>query len=126
MSRETVLRYAEAWQAGDVGTMLGLYAEDFVLHYFGDSPLAGEHIGQAAALEALLAASARTNRTLVAVDDVLSGDVLHAIVARERVGADQREVRRVLLYRADEHHLTECWLFDEDQRAIDALWSVTG
>ncbi len=30
----------------------------------------------------------------------------------------------VLHYRTGGGKLTECWVYDEDQRAIDALWSA--
>jgi uncharacterized protein len=117
--------YADAWLAGDLAAIIDMYADDFVLHYFGESPLAGDHVGKDAALTALAAATARTNRRLLDIEDVLEGRVLSAIVAREEVGTDERKVvRRVLLYRTDGGKLTECWLYDEDQRAIDALWSA--
>ncbi len=117
--------YADAWLAGDLAAIIDMYADDFVLHYFGDSPLAGDHVGKDAALTALATATTRTNRRLLDIEDVLEGRVLSAIVAREEVGTDERRiVRRVLLYRTDAAKLTECWLYDEDQRAIDALWSA--
>jgi hypothetical protein len=30
----------------------------------------------------------------------------------------------VLLYRVEDGKLRECWLYDEDQRFIDELWST--
>jgi uncharacterized protein len=117
--------YADAWLAGDLAAIVDMYADDFVLHYFGQSPLAGDHVGKDAALTALAAATARTNRRLLDIEDVLEGRSLSAIVAREEVGTDERKiVRRVLLYRTGSGKLTECWLYDEDQRAIDKLWSA--
>jgi hypothetical protein len=35
-------------------------------------------------------------------------------------------VKRVLLYRVQDEKLRECWLFDEDQRFIDSMWSKEG
>lgn len=32
-------------------------------------------------------------------------------------------VQRVLVYRVLDGKLRECWLYDEDQRFVDALWS---
>lgn len=119
--RRAVQAYADAWAAGDLMALLDRYDERFVLHYFGRSSLAGDHVGRDAALAALAEATARTERELVAIEDVLSGEGLGAIVARERL-AGVGEVRRVLLYRTTDDRLAECWLFDEDQRAIDAIW----
>src|SRR6185436_93264 len=124
MSIESTLRgYREAWEAGDLARIIDTYHDDFVLHYFGDNPLAGTHTGKQAALAALGQASARSERELVEVSDVLVGDQLGAVVVVERLGPDRRECRRVLLYRVRDDKLAECWLYDEDQRFIDALWS---
>ncbi|MEY3567150.1 MAG: hypothetical protein RLZ19_1164 [Actinomycetota bacterium] len=71
-------------------------------------------------------ASARTTRVLIDVEDVLVGDSLGALIAVEDVGNPPRRVRRVLLYRVQDEKLRECWLFDEDQRFIDELWSKVG
>ena len=122
---EAVLRdYADAWLAADLEKVLGAYHEDFVLHYMGESPLAGTHEGRDAALAILGQASFRTSRELVEVEDVLAGDEFGALVAVENLGEPPRRVRRVLLYRVVDGMLGECWLFDEDQRFIDQLWST--
>ncbi len=122
---EAVLRsYADAWLAADLEKVLGSYHEDFVLHYMGESPLAGTHEGRDAALETLGLASFRASRKLVAVEDVLAGEELGAIVAIEEIGEPPRQVRGVPLYRVLDGMLGECWLFDEDQRFIDRLWST--
>lgn len=123
---EVLRRYAEAWAAGDIATVLDAYHPDFTLHYFGTSPLAGTHRGKDAALAALGEATARTDRQLIEVVDVLSGSDLGALVVVERLGTgdDAREVRRILLYRTEHDALAECWLYDEDQAFVDRLWSA--
>jgi ketosteroid isomerase-like protein len=122
---ESVLRgYAEAWMAADLEQVLGSYHEDFVLHYMGESPLAGTHEGRDAALAILGQASFRTSRKLIEVEDVLVGDDFGALIAIEDLGDPPRRVRRLLLYRVIDGKLGECWLFDEDQRFIDWLWST--
>ena len=119
-----VLReYADAWLAADLERILGAYHEDVVLHYTGESPLAGTHTGRDAAFAALGQASQRSARRLIEIEDVLVGDALGAILAVEELGDPPRRVRRVLLYRVLDGQLRECWLYDEDQRFIDALWS---
>ena len=37
-----------------------------------------------------------------------------------------KRVRRVLLHSVQDEKLRECWLFDEDQRFIDSMWSQEG
>ncbi len=121
---DTVRRYAEAWRANDIAAVFDLYHDDFVLHYFGDSPLAGDHVGKDAAISVLVEATQRSGRQLDEIEDVLGGSTFAAIVAREGVGrGDQQLVRRVFLYTVRDGKLAECWLFDEDQRLIDSLWS---
>ena len=117
--------YARAWEAGDAAALVGLYHDEFVLHYFGQSPLAGDHIGKAGALGALAKVQQLTNRKLVEVHDVLSGEDHGAVLAHERWERDGKtlDVHRVLVYHIRDGKLSECWLFDEDQRAVDEFWS---
>lgn len=116
--------YAAAWAAGDLEAVLASYHDDIELHYMGASPLAGTHSGRDAAFAALGLASQRSARALIEVEDVLVGASLGALIAIEDLGTPPRRVRRVLLYRVADGKLRECWLFDEDQRFIDELWST--
>jgi len=121
---ERVLRgYADAWLAADLERILAAYHEDVVLHYMGESPLAGTHTGRDAVFAALGQASQRSARRLVEIEDVLVGTDLGAILAVEDLGGPPRRVRRVLVYRVADGQLRECWLYDEDQRFVDTLWS---
>jgi ketosteroid isomerase-like protein len=125
-ANEAVVRaYAEAWEKGDVAAIFGLYHDDFTLHYFGQSPLAGDHVGKAAAVAALGKVQQLTNRKLIEVHDVLAGEEHGAVLARESFERDGRklDVRRVLVYHLKEGKLAECWLFDDDQHAVDEFWS---
>jgi uncharacterized protein len=125
MTRSTLERYAQAWREGDVTGLLDAYADDVVFHYFGESDLAGDHIGKDAAVGAMLEASTRSTRTLVEIVDLLVGERLGAIVATERFQRDgaSADVQRVLLYRVEADQFVECWLYDTDQRLIDRFWS---
>jgi len=118
--------YSEAWLASDLDKVLASYHDDIELHYMGDSPLAGSHRGRDAAFAALGQASVRTSRKLIAVEDVLVGESLGALIAVEDLGDPPRRVRRILLYRVQDEKLRECWLFDENQRFVDDLWSREG
>lgn len=119
----TLSAYARAWLAGDVEHVLGAYHDDIVLHYMGESPLAGTHTGRDAVFTVLGQASWRASRKLIEIEDVLVGDELGALLAIEDLGDPPRRVRRVLLYRVQDERLRECWLYDEDQRFVDGLWS---
>lgn len=122
-TQQVLSAYAKAWMAADLDAVLAAYHDDIELHYLGQSPLAGTHAGRDAALSALGLASTRARRQLIAVEDVLVGEALGALIAIEDLGEPPRRVRRVLLYRVEDGKLRECWLFDEDQRFVDQLWS---
>jgi ketosteroid isomerase-like protein len=118
--------YAKAWLASDLEKVLASYHDDIELHYMGTSALAGTHRGRDPAFAVLGQASTRTNRKLIDVEDVLVGESLGALIAVEDLGDPPRRVKRVLLYRVQDEKLRECWLFDEDQRFIDSMWSKEG
>ncbi len=118
-------RYCEAWQTNDLAGIIDCYADDFVLHYFGDNPYSGDHIGKDAALATLLAVSAKAPRQLIEVEEILASADGALVVARERltVADVDHEIRRALRYRVSEGRFTECWLYEEDQALIDRAWS---
>ena len=125
-NESTLRAYCEAWEAGDVGAIFGLYHDDFTLHYFGRSPMAGDHVGKAAAVAALGKVQQLTNRKLLSIHDVLSSADHGVVLARERFeqGGKTLEVNRILLYHVCDGKLAECWLFDDDQRAVDEFWGA--
>jgi len=125
-SSQVLRAYAEAWLASDLEKVLASYHDDIELHYMGQSPLAGTHRGRDAAFTVLAQASTRTARKLINVEDVLVGESLGALIVVEDLGSPARRVKRVLLYRVQDEKLRECWLFDEDQRFIDSMWSKEG
>jgi len=122
---EVTRRYAEAWASGDAATVVGLYADDIVLHYFGQNPLAGDHVGKAAALTVLGKVSALTKRGTPEIHDVLGSDSHAAILAKEAWmdGPTPITVNRVLVFHVRDGQLSECWVYDEDQRMVDAIFS---
>jgi uncharacterized protein len=121
-----VRAYAQAWQDGDAATLVGFYHDEFVLHYFGQSQLAGNHVGKPAALAALAKVQQLTNRKLITVHDVLAGPGHGAILAHEKWERDGRtlEVPRMFVYHLRDGKLSECWVYDDDQRAVDEFWSA--
>lgn len=121
--RTAIERYARAWQSGDLPAIVACYHEAFVLHYFGSSELAGDHIGKAAALAALAEFGRRTRRELRTVKATMAGPVRGAILAREKLGTGDEavEVDRLLVYAVRDGQLSECWVYDSDQALIDRL-----
>jgi len=124
-NEQTIRRYCDAWKRGDLPAIIDCYHDDVVFHYFGKSPLAGDHRGKAAALTALARVQQVANRQLVEIHDTLASDDHAVILARERFERDGRslETNRVLVYHIRDDKLVEAWIYDEDQRALDELWS---
>lgn len=131
MSRRDALaaarRYVDAWLAGDFSAMMAAYADDFVLHWFGDNPYARTWTGKADAVGALLEFTRRTSRRLVEVIDVMAGEARAVVIVREAITIDgvEREIERVLVYRERDGLLAECWVYDQDQRMIDRALSAS-
>jgi uncharacterized protein len=117
--------YADAWAANDLRAIVDCYHDDVVFHYFGRSPLAGTHRGKAACLEILKQVREKTNRKLVSVKDVLAGEHFGLIVAVERFERNGTSVQmeRMLKYGVRDGKLSECWVYDEDQRLVDEHWA---
>jgi len=118
-------RYATAWKDDDLAGILDCYADDFTLHYFGDNPFTGGHVGKDEAFAVLLEVGARAPRKLLGVDEILAGEGAAVLVAREEISVegDTHLIRRVLRFRIAENQFTERWLCDEDQALIDRAWS---
>ena len=123
-TRTVTERYCTAWTAGDLTSLIDCYADDIVLHYFGDNQLSGEHVGKDAALAALATGATLVTRELLSIDDILVGEATSVVVATERLSqaGESHEMTRVLRYRIADDRFVECWLYDEDQRLIDRLW----
>lgn len=129
MTREqneaTLRSYCDAWQAGNAAAIMALYSDDFTLHYFGQSQFAGDHVGKAAALGTLMKIGQLTNRKLLDVHDIIASETHGTILAHESFERDGRtmETHRVFVYHFRDGQMTECWLYDEDQRAVDEFWA---
>ena len=120
-NRQIVTHYANAWLAGERTALAACYHEDFTLHYFGRNPLAGDHRGKAAALAILAEVTRRTNRKLLAIVDIMAGPTRGALLVRERFERDGKaaEFERLLVYAVRDGLLWECWVWDQDQAAVD-------
>lgn len=123
--RSVIERYADAWQRRDPAA-LALYHPQFTVHWFGNNPLSGTHVGAQQVRDALSELTRRTHRRLVKIVATLAGPERGAIIARESFGTgDARvEVDRVLIFTVAEGRLRECWVYDADPQLLDRY--VTG
>jgi hypothetical protein len=118
--RAVIERYADAWQRRDPAA-LTLYHPQFTVHWFGNNPLSGTHVGAQQVRDALSELTRRTHRSLVKVVATLAGPERGAIIARESFGTgDARvEMDRVLIFTVAEGRLRECWVYDSDPQLLD-------
>jgi uncharacterized protein len=118
-----VKRYADAWAANDMKSIVDCYHDEVVFHYFGQNPLAGTHRGKPACLAVLKQVREKTNRKLLSIRDVLVGEVFGVIVAVEQFQDNGRAVQleRLLRYTVRDGKLSECWIYDQDQRVVDSI-----
>lgn len=121
--RQAVETYARAWERNDLQALLSCYHADFTLNYFGRNALAGRHVGRAASLKVLAEVRQRTGRQLKAITALLIGEDRAAMLTRELVlnQGQPLEVERLYVYTASGTQLRECWVYDQDQRQMDAI-----
>ncbi len=119
-------RYLTAMRSGDGETGYGFFAEDIVFHIPGRSRFAGTHRGRDAAVRYLESAFALAHAGDVEVElvDMLFSDERVALVVRERFPRPEGdiEIRRANVYRVQGEQITEIWIFEGDQYAVDALF----
>jgi ketosteroid isomerase-like protein len=118
-----VRRYADAWAASDLKGIIDSYHDEVVFHYAGSNPLSGTHRGKPACLAVLKQVNQKTRRKLIAIRDVLAGEVFGLIVAMEEFEHRGRPVQleRLLRYTVKDGRLSECWIHDQDQTLIDEI-----
>jgi hypothetical protein len=85
-------------------------------------------VGKAASVATLGKVQQITNRKIVEIHDIMAGEGHSAILVHERWDQPDRklDVRRVLVFHLKDGKLYECWLYDDDQRAVDTFWANAG
>ena len=123
--RSVIERYADAWQRRDPAAF-ALYHPQFTIHWFGNNPLSGTHVGAEQVQRALAELARRTNRSLVKIVATLAGPERGAIIARESFGiGDARiEMDRVLIFTVADERLRECWVYDADPTLLDRFFAT--
>jgi ketosteroid isomerase-like protein len=120
---DVMQRYVAAVRRFDRDAAFALFADDVVGHVPGRSDLAGERRGREAVMGYINAAVARAHGNVeVEVIDALVGDEHFALLVRERLGTkgDELDIRRANVYRVRGDEISEVWIFEGDQYAVDA------
>jgi len=115
----------DAFRSGDVEALAGLFAEDTVWHWPGNSSLGGEFSGRDAVL-GLLAKLGEMVDSLEFVDeDFLASDTRTVALAHMKVTRGDKtleyDVCEVVRWR--DGKVAEEWLLVDDQYAYDEFWS---
>jgi len=119
-NEELARREIELIEGGDLDGLRELYADDFVLHYPGRNPLAGDHRDLDAFLARfgdLLGDGTLTRK----LHDVLGSDD-HAVQLLEvsaEVGDRHHSWRATAIYHVRDGRFVEAWIHLDDQYALD-------
>jgi ketosteroid isomerase-like protein len=121
-----VRRGYEAFGAGDMDTLRGLFADDAVWHLGGTGGLSGDKKGVDAILAYFGELFARSNGTIrVELDDLIGGD--HHTVGFQRVHAERNaatmDQRAVLVFALKDGKVSEVHEFPEDTAKASDFWS---
>ncbi len=119
----------EAFNRRDLPSVIELFSEDVVWHFWGRSPLAGDYKGRDAAFQMVARLQEIVGGTLrYDVHDVLGNDQHVAALTTghsESASTDKElHIKEILLYNVDDGKITEVWTFSEDQRVNDEFWSA--
>jgi uncharacterized protein len=121
-AQEVLRAYIEAVRAGDRAAAFALFADDVVGHVPGRSAVAGEKRGKAAVVGYIEGAFARAHGDVeVELLDTLTGAEHMALLVHERLADGDRvlDIRRANVYRVQDGKITEIWIFEHDQYAVD-------
>ena len=116
----------DALARGDLAAALSFYSEDVVFHYPGANALSGVYRGKGAVLELLGRVMEITQgRFHPAVHDILASDDHVAALVTVRAERDDRSVQwdSVDLFHVREGKLSEHWVHEVDQAAVDRFFS---
>jgi uncharacterized protein len=114
-----------AFEAGDMETVLGLFADDILWHISGESQLAGDYRGHAEVMGFFGRLFEVTSGTFrLEVHDVLANDTHGTVLVTahgEREG-HRLAMREVNIWHFADGKCTEFWAFAEDSAELDRFF----
>ncbi len=118
--------HLDALARGDVATAMSFHSDDVVVHYPGRNILSGEYRGKAHVLEMLGKVMRLTHGSFQPdVHDILASDdhVAALVTVRAERDGPRVEWRSVDLFHVRDGKLSEHWVHEVDQDAVDRFWS---
>ena len=118
--------HLDALARGDVPVAMSFYSDDVTFHYPGANPLSGDYHGKPAVLKLLGRVMEITRgRFHPEVHDILASDDHVAALVTVRAERDDRraEWKSVDLFHVRDGKLSEHWVHEVDQEAVDLFFS---
>lgn len=119
---EIIGAYLGRITAGDLEGAAEYYTDDIAFHWAGQGPLSGVYTGKAAVL-GLFADYASRAQASIEPHDTLYSDEHAVALVRATLTRDSRSVttNRVVVYHFAGDRISEVWVADADQQAVDEL-----
>ncbi len=121
VSMEMMRSYLNHITAGEFEAAMGYWADDIVIHVSGNNPISGTYTGKEAAAGWAAQSVGAVDSVQIDEHDLLVGDE-HAVLLNtshsERNGKHQTS-NGVVVYHTEGDKITEAWIINEDQRAVD-------
>lgn len=124
---ELARRELDAVNSGDLDALRELYTEDFVFHYPGRNPLAGEHRGFAGLQRFAEKIGDLVGESIEREAHAFVADDEHAIqlltVSATRKDGQSHRWNAVVVLHVRDGKFNEAWIHVEDQYALDEFLS---
>jgi ketosteroid isomerase-like protein len=119
---EIMSAYLGRITAGDLQGAAEYYTDDSAFPWAGQGPLSSDYTDRAAVLDMLADHASRAQASVETHDTVYSDDHAVALV-RVTLTRDDRPVatNRVVVYHFADDKISEVWVVDADQQAVDEL-----
>ena len=120
-NEELARRELEVLEAGDMETLATLYADDFVLHYPGRSPIAGDHRSFEEFLAKLGPLMGEDGTITRELHDALGSDDHSVQLVNVTANARGRSHswHAVIVMHSRDGEISEAWIHVSDQHALD-------
>jgi uncharacterized protein len=125
-NEELLRRGYDAFAAGDIDTVLGVFADDIAWHVGGQSQIAGDYHGQQEVMAFFGKLMDITGGTFrLDVHDVLANDTHGAVLLTAHAQRDGNtlEMREVHTWHLADGKATEFWAFEEDSAETDRFFA---
>lgn len=123
----TAKSYFTALQAGDMGKLDALLADDLVWHQPGQNPFSGRHEGKAAVYKMIGGMMTATGGSFAITRTTSfagNGDLVAVTIEfSAQAPCGEMQMTGVDLLRIEQGRVREVWLFSSDQTAEDRFWS---